>query len=132
MARKITQIYHRILVFLHLSPLSLAEKCRVAFGAAILFILAIAMLLPYIWMSQLTRKSALDAGRARTDMLQFRHFTDAAATAEALPLLSTAGNVVDPNDREIVLLRLKDRDLKPLEVLHNQQRRMFEDLSEQH
>ena len=74
MRKFIHQIYHRILVFLHLSPLSLAEKCRITFGAAVLFILSLALLLPYIWMGQLTKKASLDAGRAKAETLLNRHF----------------------------------------------------------
>ena len=46
----IGKIVQRVLRLLHLTPLSLAEKCRFMFGAAVLFSLAIALLIPYIWM----------------------------------------------------------------------------------
>lgn len=54
---KIGVVYHRLLVFVHLSPLSLAEKCRIAFGAAVLLILALALTPLYVWMSKLTTQS---------------------------------------------------------------------------
>ena len=46
------KILQRVLRFLRLSPLSLAEKCRFMFGAAVLFSLVIALLIPYIWMAR--------------------------------------------------------------------------------
>ena len=57
----------RVLRFLHLTPLSLAEKCRIMFGAAVLFSLMIALLIPYIWMRQLTQKVLLDTNKARVE-----------------------------------------------------------------
>ena len=36
------KVLQRVLRFLHLTPLSLAEKCRIMFGAAVLFSLVIA------------------------------------------------------------------------------------------
>ena len=74
MLKKIEHIYHKCLVFLHLSPLSLAEKCRLAFGAAVLFTLALALLIPYAWMRQLTRQNLLDTSRTKTETLVRRHF----------------------------------------------------------
>ena len=59
---------------MRLSPLSLAEKCRLEFGAAILFILALALLIPYLWMSKLTEKTSLDSGRAVAYTLYQQHF----------------------------------------------------------
>ncbi|MCK4913888.1 MAG: HAMP domain-containing histidine kinase [Planctomycetes bacterium] len=69
MRKRIHQIYHNVLVFLHLSPLSLAEKCRMAFGAAIVFVLILALSIPYVWMNQLTQKTVLDIARAKSDAL---------------------------------------------------------------
>ena len=68
------RLWLRILKRLRLWPISLAEKCRVTFGAAVIFILALALLLPYIWMGQLTDKASLDASRAKAETLMRRHF----------------------------------------------------------
>jgi len=105
MRKYINQIWHRVLVFLHLSPLSLAEKCRIGFGAAVLFILFIALLIPYAWMNQLTRKALLDAGKAKSDMLQNRHFQTKIVGETALPPLSSGGAVVDANSQDIIWIR---------------------------
>lgn len=74
MSDQAVSFWQRILRFLRLSPLSLAEKCRFEFGAAILFILALALLIPYLWMSKLTEKTALDSGRSVAYALYQRHF----------------------------------------------------------
>ena len=66
--------WHKLLVWLELSPLSLAEKCRIEFGAAVLFSLALALLIPYFWMDKLVEKASLDAGRAVAFTLYQRHF----------------------------------------------------------
>ena len=57
MSEEAVSTWKKILKFLRLSPLSLAEKCRLEFGAAIVFILALALLIPYLWMSKLTEKT---------------------------------------------------------------------------
>ncbi|MBN1795582.1 MAG: HAMP domain-containing protein [Sedimentisphaerales bacterium] len=80
MPRKITIIWHRILVFLRLSPLSLAEKCRLAFGAAVVLILVLALFIPYVWMTQLTKSTVLRAGYSSSQcllrMLHHYRFTE--------------------------------------------------------
>jgi len=105
MLKQIHKIYHRILVFLHLSPLSLAAKCRLTFGAAVVFILALALLLPYIWMGQLTKKALLDSGRARSQALLDRHFQLRRSTEAALPPLDKTGLVADVNAPEMRWIR---------------------------
>ncbi len=127
MLKKIGKIYHRILVFLHLSPLSLAEKCRIAFGAAVLLILALALLIPYAWMRQLTRQILLDASRARVEMLVRQHFQVHIPGETKLAELDDRGNVMDPNKTDIRWVRFK-KDDKKIEGLTVQQRLMIEDL----
>ena len=112
MLKKIGKIYHRILVFLHLSPLSLAEKCRIAFGAAVLLILALALLIPYAWMRQLTQQNRLDASRARAETLVRRHFQTPIQSDTTLAALDDRGNVMDPNKTDIRWVRFKKDDKK--------------------
>jgi len=126
MRRYIHNIYHRILVLLHLSPLSLAEKCRIEFGAAVVFILAIALLLPYIWMGQLTKKACLDAGRASTQTLLNRHFSTERPGESALPLLDGTGAVMDVNNPQIRWVRFSKQDQKQLQQFTDEQRQMIE------
>ena len=72
---KFLSFWQKILEFLKLWPLSLAEKCRLAFGTAVVGILALALLLPYIWMGQLVRKGLLDTNGTKAKVLLMRtHF----------------------------------------------------------
>ncbi len=127
MRRYIHNIYHKILVLLHLSPLSLAEKCRLAFGAAVVFILTLALLLPYIWMGQLTKKASLDAGRAKSEMLLRRHFQLKDPGETALAALDNTGAVMDVNDREIRWIRFTKEEGQ-LQQLTGKQKEMIESL----
>jgi signal transduction histidine kinase len=131
MRKFIHQIYHRILVFLHLSPLSLAEKCRITFGAAVLFILSLALLLPYIWMGQLTKKASLDAGRAKAETLLNRHFQLKEAGESALAPLDNTGAVMDTNDTDIRWIRFTKDSEKKLQQLTEEQKEMVESLRSQ-
>ncbi len=126
MRRYIHNIYHRILVLLHLSPLSLAEKCRIEFGAAVVFILAIALLLPYIWMGQLTKKACLDAGRASTQTLLNRHFSTERPGESALPPLDSTGAVMDVNNPQTRWVRFSKQNQKQLQQFTDEQRQMIE------
>jgi signal transduction histidine kinase len=131
MRKFIHQIYHRILVFLHLSPLSLAKKCRITFGAAVLFILSLALLLPYIWMGQLTKKASLDAGRAKAETLLNRHFQLKEAGESALAPLDNTGEVMDTNDTDIRWIRFTKDSEKKLQQLTEEQKEMVESLRSQ-
>ncbi len=71
---EITEKFRQLLRTLHLQPVSLAGKCRLLFGAAILLVLFIALLMPYSWMSKLTEKTVLDSGRAVVNTVYERHF----------------------------------------------------------
>ncbi len=127
MLKKINKIYHRILVFLHLSPLSLAEKCRIAFGTAVVLILASALLIPYGWMRQLTRQNRLDASRAWAETLVRNHFQVSSPDSTKLAMLDDLGNIMDPNKTDIRWVRFK-KDDKKIEGLTVQQRHMVEEL----
>jgi signal transduction histidine kinase len=127
MLKRIGKIYHRVLVFLHLSPLSLAEKCRIAFGTAVVLILALALLIPYGWMRQLTRQNRLDASRAWAETLVRNHFQTRPPADTKLAMLDDRGNVMDPNKTDIRWVRFK-KDDKKIEGLTVQQRLMVEDL----
>lgn len=128
MRKQIHKIYHRILVFLHLSPLSLAEKCRFAFGIAILVILGLALAIPYIWMGQLTQKSSLDSGRAKAEALLRTHFQIKQSPPTALAALDNDGKQMDANEPEVRWFRFKTENQKKLDQLTKQQREMMESL----
>ncbi|MHC4395330.1 MAG: sensor histidine kinase [Planctomycetota bacterium] len=126
MLKQIHNIYHRVLVFLHLSPLSLAEKCRIAFGAAVVFILALALGLPYVWMGKLTTKASLDAGRAKSEMLLNRHFQLKEVSETALAPLNNLGAQQDANEAEVRWIRFtQEEQAKPFQ-LGNEQKEIIE------
>lgn len=126
---KIHRVYHNILVMVHLSPLSLAEKCRLAFGAAIVFVLLIALLLPYVWMSQLTKQAALNAGNARAEAFQKAHFQINKSPESSRPMLDATGVPLDPNQPDVKWFKFREnpRELEGFDRLHRHKiRRLLE------
>ena len=105
-------IWQKLLMLLRLSPVSLAKKCRITFGAAVVFILTIALLLPYIWMSQLIKKDLLDTGRARSQTLLDRHFQLNSSSQTTLPL-NSLGLLADVNDSDIRWIRYTPAPAQP-------------------
>jgi two-component system sensor histidine kinase BarA len=124
----IHRIYLKVLAILHLSPFSLAEKCRVAFGAAVVLVLILALLLPYIWMGQLVKKAALDAGRAKTEILLAQHFQKKKMSETSLPPLDSRGAVMDANDTDMRWIRFKEENGKQLTGLTEEQKDIIENL----
>ena len=105
---------------LRLSPLSLAVKCQLMFGLAVIFTLILALLLPYIWMQQLVKKGYLDTERAKTELLFTQHFQNSTNTS-IVPLDNT-GRAADPNNPQIQWIRftkeniLEQENVKTLNV----------------
>jgi two-component system sensor histidine kinase BarA len=92
--KKLQRHADKVLRKLRLKPLSLAEKCRLQFGAAVLFSLALALLIPYFWMGKLTEKIALDAGRAVAETVYERHFQlEGTGPEKQRPMLEESGVV---------------------------------------
>ncbi|MHC4533496.1 MAG: sensor histidine kinase [Planctomycetota bacterium] len=108
----IKHIWQKLLMLLRLSPVSLAKKCRITFGAAVVFILTIALLLPYIWMGQLIKKDLLDTGRARSQTLLDRHFQLNSSDQTTLPL-NSLGLLADVNDSDIRWIRFTPAPAQP-------------------
>ena len=111
-----------------LPPFSLAAKCRIAFGFAILVILALALLLPYIWMGQLTKQASLDAGRAKTDLLFNLHFQLKEPAKTAFIALNGNGEVLDVNSPEIQWVYFKKDFENQLKQLTHEQKEMLKTL----
>lgn len=131
MPRTVTVIWHRILVFLHLSPLSLAEKCRLTFGGAVVLVLILALLIPYVWMGQLTKNAFLNAGRSRSDYLLTRHFRLDTPSQTDLPPLSSAGTAAEPNVSDIRWVPFSNEDFnRQLSTLSRNQRHIVRTLIE--
>lgn len=151
--RRIIRFYihrflRRLLKLLGLWPLSLAKKCQLTFGLAVVFTLALALVLPYVWMSQLTKKDYLDMERAKAETLLFRnHFQlkavgpggSSAGAAMALAPLDTTGQVRDPNEPDVRWIRFsssadtKDKEqlAEQLQQLSSKQRDMIETLEDE-
>jgi signal transduction histidine kinase len=128
---KLEHIGARFLKLLRLWPLSLAEKCRIAFGMAVILVLAIALLLPYIWMGLLTKQAYLDASRAKAEILLRQHFRLKEPGETALRSLANTGAVLDVNDPEICLIRFtKDPETK-MPQLTEQQKEMIDALKDE-
>lgn len=129
-------IWQKLLMLLRLSPLSLAKKCRLTFGAAVVFVLTIALLLPYIWMGQLIKKNLLDTGRARSQALLDRHFQLKDPGQTALAPLDNNGQVMDVNSPDMRWIRFEKNDEGPrfagtqkqLQRLTDEQKQMIESL----
>jgi signal transduction histidine kinase len=115
------------LKLLRLWPLSLAKKVQATFGAAVILVLALALLIPYIWMRQLTKKGLLDAGWSRSKVLLDRHF-QLEDPSQTLPPLDNTGQVRDANDTEMCWIRFTEDGEKQLQQLGNEQKEMIESL----
>lgn len=102
---------------LRLTPISLAKKCRLAFGGAVVFILALALLLPYIWMGQLAKKASLDAGRAKAETLLADHFQTKLAVKAAPVALDNTGGPLDVNSPQLRWFRFTKENEKQFQQL---------------
>jgi signal transduction histidine kinase len=128
MRTQINNLYHKLLVVLRLSPLSLAEKCRLTFGAAVILILVLALMIPYAWMRQLTRQISLDASRAKADMLLRQHFQIKMPGESGPAPLNDGGEPMDPNKAELRWIRFTKDQKLPL-LLSRQQKETVESLT---
>jgi len=102
---KIKHLWKKLLRILRLSPLSLAVKCQLMFGMAVVFTLILAMILPYIRMRQLVNQDYLDAERAKTNLLFAQHFQKDAFGNSTLAPLDNTGRVIDPNNPQFQWIR---------------------------
>jgi signal transduction histidine kinase len=109
---------------LQLKPLSLAGKCRLQFGAAVLFSLTLALLVPYFWMNKLAEKSVLDSGRAVSQGVYEQHFRIPALHDEALPRLDDSGSIRGQGDSVIQWYRL-DKESQPVTQFDSETRENF-------
>ncbi len=124
-----------MLRILRLRPLSLAVKCQLTFGLAVVFTLVLALILPYIWMRQLIKTDYLDTERARVETLLLRqHFQLKDKSGDSLAPLDKAGHVLDPNNpciRWIRFARESGEAQKQLQQLTDNQQRIIESLKDE-
>jgi two-component system sensor histidine kinase BarA len=127
MRNRLKRILLRILKLLRLTPLSLEHKVRLAFGVAVIFTLAIALLIPYIWMRQLTKKASLDAGRATSQILLRRHFQPTHIAETELPALANTGTMLDVNESDILWIRFnKEQENEQLQAMTDELKNIVE------
>jgi len=128
------RVWQRLLQLLRLTRLSLAAKCQMTFGAAVLLTLALGLLLPYIWMGKLTKQASLDAGRAKAEVLLRQHFRLKTPGETSPAALDNKGAQLDPNKPEIRWLRFAKEDdaarktelERQLALLTEEQKQMIE------
>jgi len=112
-----------------LSEISLARKCQLTFGVAVLFTLALALILPLVWMGQLIKKDYLDAQRTRAETMLFKyHFQLKELSETNLAMLDSTGKIMDPNREGILWLRFTKEHDKQLQQLTEQQKQLVESL----
>jgi len=120
------RIWQRLLKLLRLWPLSLAAKCRITFGAAVVLVLALALCIPYIWMGQLTKMGFLNAERRKSETLLSRHFQTKEPSEAAPPALDNTGAMLDANSLDIRWIRFTKEGENGLQKLASEQIKLIE------
>ena len=92
---KIGQSLLRLTGRMRWRPLSLAEKCRLMFGGAVVLSLSLVLVFPYLWMQKLTTKGLIDISQERANLLYRFHFRLDKLAQGGLPALDPSGSVVD-------------------------------------
>jgi signal transduction histidine kinase len=123
--------FRQLLNALHPRPVSLASKCRLLFSMAVLFVLAIALLIPYFWMGKLTEKAVLDSGRAVVNTVYERHFKFAAAGDRGLVMLEETGAKKEAQSSRVKWLRFDQSQKDWQKQLSNRQSETIEQLKGQ-
>ena len=125
---KIFGFIEKLLNLLYRRPISLASKFRVLFGAAVILILALALLIPYFWMGKLTERTMLDSGQAVVNTIYEHHFKlDSQSDKGPVPLDAT-GLSLDVSNRMVKWLRFGAEDKKPYAELTEKQNQAVESL----
>lgn len=128
MLQKLKRFFQVVKQRVYRKPLTLAEKCRLQFGGAVLFSLILALLIPYFWMNKLTEKTALDSGRAISQVLYENHFNLRTSDSGSLPRLSEMGvEYSDPNQL-IRWIRLDDEKSQLSELLTETEKKWLDHL----
>lgn len=125
----IRQLWKRLLGILRLAPLSLAVKCQMMFGLAVILTLVLALILPYIWMQQLVKKGYLDTERARTELLFAQHFQGGTGSSSIIPL-DGSGRAIDPNNTQIRWIHFTDEKILELEQVKKLGSNQYENIKE--
>ena len=128
---RIARAWKHLLRFLRLSPLPLAAKCQLMFGMAVILTLALALILPFIWMKQLVKKDYLDAERAKTELLFRQHFQPENTGNPTITPLDFSGRSLDPNNTGIQWIRFTSEnpiEQEEIQQLNKEQKSTIESL----
>ncbi len=127
---RISQLVEGVLRSLRLSPLSLAAKCRITFGLAVLLSLIIALSIPYVWMGQLTKLNVLGKPQDRLESVLLQaHFRLRTPGELKLRELNPDGTARDPNDPSVRWIDLRGgANRKLLATLGGVRKEMVADL----
>jgi signal transduction histidine kinase len=123
--------FWQLLTTLHLRPVSLAGKCRLLFGAAILLVLFIALLMPYFWMGKLTEKAVLDSGRAVVNTVYERHFRLDSESGKGLLMLEESGARKEAQSSRVKWLRFDKSQQEWQKQLSKRQRETIGQMAKQ-
>ena len=93
---------------------SLAGKCRLLFGSAVLLILALALLIPYFWMGKLTGNIPLEAGRAVAETVFEKHMQVERSSEKNLPGLEENGSIRASEKSAVKWIRFDESQPKNL------------------
>ena len=130
MLARIKNIFRQILLFFHPRPVSLAGKCRLLFGIAILLVLALALLIPYFWMGKLAEKAVLDSGRAIVNTVYERHFKLDAQNGKSPVILDESGAKKEAQSSRVKWLRFDQSEQDWKTQLSERQNRTIEQLKQ--
>ncbi|MDH7598729.1 MAG: ATP-binding protein [Sedimentisphaerales bacterium] len=111
-------------------PLSLAEKCRLAFGGAVLLTLLLVLVFPYLWMQKLTTKAFLDQSRQRANLLYVAHFRLGRLSQPGPPSIDEDGHPIDPMQLGVQWIRLGQDQTDPLAGLPQPDRQFINSMLE--
>ncbi len=126
-----SEIIKKIRQFLKsLRPVSLAGKCRLLFGTAILLVLFIALTIPYLWMGKLTEKAVLDSGRAVVNTVYERHFRLGDANEKGHAMLEESGATKQAQSSRVKWLRFNQSQQEWEKQLSKRQNETIEQLKQ--
>lgn len=132
MIKQIKLLIDDLLKKVRLKPDTVAGKCRLQFGLAIILILALALLAPYYWMSKLTEKAPLDTGSAISELLLDGHIRNHDKLEEESIQGLFKNTVIGPQqpgqDKPIHWFRLEKEDTQDLSFLTSKQQNVLEEL----
>lgn len=94
---------------INLKPVTVAAKCRLQFGGAVILVIFLALLIPNYWMDKLTENAGLDIGRTVLYLVKDDKFEFDPAAGKGVLRLRRSGTM-DINDVPVLWFELKKDD----------------------